>query len=327
MRKFISILLSLLLILNTLTTVFAVGTAITLQVDSNTINIGSRSVTIDTAPVIIDGRTLIPVRGVSEAMGGNVNWNNDTKTVTITLGSNKVEMTIDSKTAYFNNKAQTLDVAPVVLNGRTMLPARFIAESFGFDVNWDNDTKTISITPRQETTTEITTVEESTETTTLEKTESDSKSLVVYFSKTGTTERIANEIKDITGSDIVKIETVTPYPEDYNETVEIAQKEKTEKARPEIKTTVDNLDEYDTIYIGYPIWWGTMPMAMFTFIENNNLEGKTIIPFSTHKGSGLGSSVSDLKTALPNSTIKDGLACNSSTTTTQIRNWIENSEK
>ena len=263
MRKFISILLSLLLILNTLTTVFAVGTAITLQVDSNTINIGSRSVTIDTAPVIIDGRTLIPVRGVSEAMGGNVNCNNDTKTVTITLGSNKVEMTIDSKTAYFNNKAQTLDVAPVVLNGRTMLPARFIAESFGFDVNWDNDTKTISITPRQETTTEITTVEESTETTTVEKTESDSKSLVVYFSKTGTTEKIANEIKDITGSDIVKIETVTPYPEDYNETVEIAQKEKTEKARPEIKITVDNLDEYDTIYIGYPIWYNAYGNVYF----------------------------------------------------------------
>lgn len=102
-------------------------------------------------------------------MGGNVDWNDDTKTVTITLGSNKVEMTVDSKTAYFNNKAQTLDVAPVILNGRTMLPARFIAESFGFDVNWDNDTKTISITPRQETTTEITTVEESTETTTVEK--------------------------------------------------------------------------------------------------------------------------------------------------------------
>ena len=68
-------------------------------------------------------------------------------------------------------------------------------------------------------------------------------------------------------------------------------------------------------------------MAVFTFIENNNLDGKTIIPFSTHKGSGLGSSISDLKTALPNSTIKDGLACNSSTTTAQIKNWIENSKK
>lgn len=327
MRKFISILLSLLLILNTLTTVFAADTAITLQVDSNTINIGNRSISIDTAPVIINGRTLIPVRGVTEAMGGNVNWNNETKTVTITLGSNKVEMTIDSTTAYFNNKAQTLDVAPVVLNGRTMLPARFIAESFGFDVNWDNDTKTISITPRQEISTETTTVEESTETTTIENTESNGKSLIVYFSKTGTTERIANEIKNITNSDIVKIETVNPYPEDYNETVEIAQKEKNEKARPEIKTTVDNLDQYDTIYLGYPIWWSTMPMAVFTFIENNNLEGKTIIPFSTHKGSGLGSSVSDLKTVLPNSTIKDGLACNSSTTTAQIKNWIENSNK
>lgn len=327
MRKFISILLSLLLIFNTITGVFAAGTAITLQVDNNTINIGNRSISIDTAPVIMNGRTLIPVRGVSEAMGGNVNWNNDTKTVTITLGSNKVEMTIDSTTAYFNDKAQTLDVAPVVLNGRTMLPARFIAESFGFDVNWDNDTKTISITPRQEISTETTTVEESTETTTIENTESNGKSLIVYFSKTGTTERIANEIKDITGSDIVKIETVNPYPEDYNETVEIAQNEKNEKARPEIKTTVDNLDQYDTIYLGYPIWWSTMPMAVFTFIENNNLEGKTIIPFSTHKGSGLGSSVSDLKTALPNSTIKDGLACNSSTTTAQIKNWIENSNK
>lgn len=327
MRKFISILLSLLLIFNTITSVFAAGTAITLQVDSNTINIGNRSISIDTAPVIMNGRTLIPVRGVSEAMGGNVNWNNDTKTVTITLGSNKVEMTIDSTTAYFNDKAQTLDVAPVVLNGRTMLPARFIAESFGFDVNWDNDTKTISITPRQKISTETTTVEESTETTTIENTESNGKSLIVYFSKTGTTERIANEIKDITGSDIVKIETVNPYPEDYNETVEIAQNEKNEKARPEIKTTVDNLDQYDTIYLGYPIWWSTMPMAVFTFIENNNLDGKTIIPFSSHKGSGLGSSVSDLKTALPNSTIKDGLACNSSTTTAQIKNWIENSNK
>lgn len=327
MRKFISILLSLLLIFNTITSVFAAGTAITLQVDNNTINIGNRSISIDTAPVIMNGRTLIPVRGVSEAMGGNVNWNNDTKTVTITLGSNKVEMTIDSTTAYFNDKAQTLDVAPVVLNGRTMLPARFIAESFGFDVNWDNDTKTISITPRQEISTETTTVEESTETTTIENTESNGKSLIVYFSKTGTTERIANEIKDITGSDIVKIETVNPYPEDYNETVEIAQNEKNEKARPEIKTTVDNLDQYDTIYLGYPIWWSTMPMAVFTFIENNNLDGKTIIPFSTHKGSGLGSSVSDLKTVLPNSTIKDGLACNSSTTTAQIKNWIESSNK
>lgn len=91
MRKFISILLSLLLILNTLTTVFAVGTAITLQVDSNTINIGSRSVTIDTAPVIIDGRTLIPVRGVSEAMGGNVNCNNDTKPLLSLLVQTKLK--------------------------------------------------------------------------------------------------------------------------------------------------------------------------------------------------------------------------------------------
>ena len=327
MRKFISVLLSLLLILNTITSVFAAGTAIKLQIDSNTVNIGNTDISIDVSPVIIDGRTLIPVRGLSEAMGGNVDWNDDTKTVIITLGSNKIEMTVDSKTAYFNNKAQTLDVAPTILNGRTMLPARFIAESFGFDVNWDSNTKTISITPKQESTTTVTTTEESTETTTVEQTESDNKSLVVYFSKTGTTERIANEIKEITDSDILKIETVNSYPDDYNELVDIAQKEKNEKARPEIKTTVDNLDEYDTIYIGYPIWWGTMPMAMFNFIENTNLDGKTIIPFSTHKGSGLGSSVSDLKTALPNSTIKDGLACNSSTTTAQIKNWIENSKK
>lgn len=327
MRKFISVLLSLLLILNTIISVFAAGTAIKLQIDSNTVNIGNTNISIDATPVIIDGRTLIPVRGMSEAMGGAVDWNDDTKTVTITLGSNKIEMTVDSKTAYFNNKAQTLDVAPTILNGRTMLPARFIAESFGFDVAWDSDTKTISIIPKQEAITQVTTTEASTETTTVEKSESDNKSLVVYFSKTGTTERIANEIKEITGSNILKIETVNSYPDDYNELVDIAQKEKNEKARPEIKTTADNLDKYDTIYIGYPIWWSTMPMPVFTFIENNNLDGKTIIPFSTHKGSGLGSSVSDLKTALPNSTIKDGLACNSSTTTAQIKNWIENSKK
>lgn len=322
MRKFISIILTLLLVFNTLITAFG-ASDIMLKIDNNTMTVGENEVQLDTAPVIINGRTLIPVRGMSEAMGADVDWDNTDKTVTITKENVAIKLTIDSTTAYLNNEEKTLDTAPVILNGRTMLPARFIAESFGYDVTWDNDNKTILVTYKNNETTVATTTETTTEVTTVEKTENTGKSLIVYFSKTGTTERVANEIKNITGADIVKVEPVTPYPENYNETVDIASREKEKNARPEIKVDINNLDDYDTIYIGYPIWWGTMPMAMFTFIENYDLSNKTIIPFSTHQGSGLGSSVSDLKKALPKSNIKKGLAANSSTTTDEIENWIE----
>lgn len=145
------------------------------------------------------------------------------------------------------------------------------------------------------------------------------KSIVIYFSRTGenyavgnisvgNTEVIANYIKEITGADTFKIEPKTEYPDSYHECIEVAQIELHQDARPEVKSYLDSIDEYDTIYIGYPIWWGTMPMCVYTFLEHYDFSGKTIKPFATHEGSGLASSVLDLKRILPNSNVKDGLA-------------------
>ena len=122
---------------------------LTLQIGNPQMTVDSESVNIDdggTTPVIIDNRTLLPVRAVVEAVGGTVEWDGDTRTTTLTYKSDVIKLTIDSNTAYLNDIAQTLDVTPVIINDRTMLPIRFIAESFKFTVNWDGDTQTVTIT-------------------------------------------------------------------------------------------------------------------------------------------------------------------------------------
>lgn len=131
--------------------------------------------------------------------------------------------------------------------------------------------------------------------------------LIAYFSFSGNTATVANQIQEITGGDLFEIRTVEPYPE-YEETLEIAQQEQNDNARPQLTESVDNLDSYDTVFIGYPIWWSSAPMAMFTFLEENNLSGKTVIPFCTHGGSQLGRSVTEITAMLPESTILDALA-------------------
>ena len=134
--------------------------------------------------------------------------------------------------------------------------------------------------------------------------------LVLYFSMSGNTEAVANFIHDEVGGDIVKIETKKIYPDDYNDLLDIAQEEQSENARPELSTTIDNLDEYDTIFLGYPIWWGDMPMAVYSFLDNYDLSGKTIVPFVTSGGSGLSGTPSNIKNEEPNATVTEGLAIN-----------------
>ena len=149
-----------------------------------------------------------------------------------------------------------------------------------------------------------------------------SKSLIAYFSRKGNnyvagsivnlpignTEVIAKKIQELTGSDMFEIKTVKSYPEDYTETTNVAKKELSNNSRPELTEIVDDMDSYDVIYIGYPNWYGTMPMAVFTFLESYDFSGKTIIPYCTHEGSGLGQSVRDIKKLCPNSRVLDGLA-------------------
>lgn len=151
------------------------------------------------------------------------------------------------------------------------------------------------------------------------------KTLVVYYSRTGNTEAMAKQIQTWTNADIIRIETVKAYPEGYQETTEVAKEEKNNNARPEIKGNAKDVDQYDTIFIGFPIWWGTYPMAIATFIDNHNLEGKTIIPFCTHGGGGVDQGFNDVKKLTPKSIHKDGLSLSgnrANNSKAEIEKWL-----
>jgi flavodoxin len=166
-----------------------------------------------------------------------------------------------------------------------------------------------------------------------------SKSLIAYFSRKGNnyldgsivnlpignTEVIARKIQKSTGSDIFKIETVRSYPEDYTETTNVAGEEKKENARPELTEKVDRMDSYDVIYLGYPNWWGTMPMALFTFLESYDFSGKTIAPYCTNEGGGMGSSERDIQKICPQAKVLPGLAIRGGSVEKadkDIANWL-----
>lgn len=110
----------------------------------------------------------------------------------------------------------------------------------------------------------------------------DSKILVAYFSWGGTTQRMAQEIVRQTGAELFRIEPVVPYPTDYTECTEVAQEEKNNNARPAIAAEVENWEQYDTVFIGCPVWWWTTPMIICTFAESYDFEGKTVVPFCTY---------------------------------------------
>ena len=148
-----------------------------------------------------------------------------------------------------------------------------------------------------------------------------SKILIAYFSRAGenyfggelrtvergNTEIVANMLKArLPGADMFHIDTETPYPSDYRQCVAVMEQEYKDNARPAIKGKVEDMDQYDTIVLGYPNWHGTMPMACFTFLSSYNLRGKTIIPFCTHEGSGMGHSEADIKRMCRGCKIKEG---------------------
>ncbi len=165
------------------------------------------------------------------------------------------------------------------------------------------------------------------------------KSLIAYYSREGNnyvggeivnlpignTEVIANMIQEITKGDIFRIDTVNSYPADYTETTEVAKKEQHENARPLLSNHLKNMDSYDVIFLGYPNWYGTMPMLMFTFLEEYDFSGKTIIPFCTHEGSGLGYSEKDILKLCPKATLLKGLAIHGSRVSKakkDVKNWL-----
>ncbi len=147
----------------------------------------------------------------------------------------------------------------------------------------------------------------------------DKKILVAYFSHSGNTRRAATQIHALVGGDLVEIKTATPYPIGYDECVEVAKTEKETNARPEISTKINDMDSYDVIFVGYPIWWHTAPMPIYTFLESYNLSGKTVIPFCTSYSGDIAESMGTINSLCPNSNILEGLTANDSN---KIEPWL-----
>lgn len=168
-----------------------------------------------------------------------------------------------------------------------------------------------------------------------------SKTLIVYYSRKGenyvngsvkslakgNTEVVAEMIAGLTGGDLFEIDTVKPYAADYYTCIEEAKAELQRNARPELKAYPDSLDGYDTIFVGYPNWWGTMPMPVFTFLEHFDLTGKRILPFCTNEGSGMGSSERDLKRICKGAKVESGLSIHgaeAANSRSKVEAWVRN---
>lgn len=148
------------------------------------------------------------------------------------------------------------------------------------------------------------------------------KKLVIYFSHTGenymkngieniekgNTEVVAENISHLTGADLFKVEPLKEYPYNYHECCNVAKEELENNSRPKIKNKLESISDYDTIYIGGPVWWSHYPMCMFTCLENLDFTGKTIYPFTTHEGSALGDVMDDIKKLCSGANMKAGLA-------------------
>ena len=165
------------------------------------------------------------------------------------------------------------------------------------------------------------------------------KTLVVYFSRAdenynvgtlevGNTELLAKEIIVKTGADEFKIEPKNQYPKNYQETIDLATKEQSTNARPEYLNDID-IKDYDTIFLGYPIWWEDLPMIVYSFIDKHDWKDKTVIPFNTHEGSGNAGTYEILKSKLQGATLKgDGFNMSGSIARTdegiqKLDSWLE----
>ena len=165
------------------------------------------------------------------------------------------------------------------------------------------------------------------------------KTLIAFFSradenyfggamryvKVGNTEIVANIMKDLTGADTFKIEMKDPYSPVYMTCIDEAKEDLRNGARPELVSMPDSIDKYDTLVLAYPNYWGTMPMAVFTFLEHFDFSGKTILPLCTNEGSGMGSSERDIRRTCPGAEVKKGLAVTGSTAAnskSSVERWL-----
>ena len=153
------------------------------------------------------------------------------------------------------------------------------------------------------------------------------KALVAYFSASGVTAKVAGNLANAIGADLYEISPAIPYTKaDLNwmdkksrSTVEMEDR----SSRPAIGTKVENMDQYDTVFVGFPIWWYIEPSIIDTFMESYDFSGKTVVPFATSGGSGLGDSYKNMQALAPSATVKDGKKFSSSVSETILKEWAE----
>ena len=158
-----------------------------------------------------------------------------------------------------------------------------------------------------------------------EKIQSSGKVLIAYFSWSGNTRGIAQEIQRQTGADLFEISPVNPYSDDYNTVLMEAQRDQHDKARPELDAHIEDFDQYDVILLGYPNWWASIPMPIATFLEEYDFGGKIIVPFCSHGGGRFGQSITAIAKLAPNSEITPGLSIHysgGSKLPEDVRNWL-----
>lgn len=151
--------------------------------------------------------------------------------------------------------------------------------------------------------------------------------LVAAFSRTGHTLQVAERIHELVESDFFRIEPAATYPEDYDEMLETAQREQDDDARPALASVVENWDDYDTVYLGHPIWWAHVPQIMKSFVEQHDLAGKTVIPFATSGGSSIAGALPDLEALCPGATFGEGLTLDGDAVDAQLDRvdaWLGN---
>ena len=153
----------------------------------------------------------------------------------------------------------------------------------------------------------------------------DSSTLIAYFSWSGNTAQMAQMIADETGGTLFEIQPATPYTEDYDTLLDVAQQEQAENARPALAAQVEDWDSYDVVFVGYPDWWGDAPMLIYSFLEAYDWQGKTLIPFCTSGDSGFGRSLDQLADSAPGAEILEGLHVNGDSVADaadEVASWI-----
>ncbi|MDY4977136.1 MAG: flavodoxin [Clostridia bacterium] len=240
-------------------------------------------------------------------------------TAVLELGDNTVTLVIGSTAAYFNERQGTLDTAPKIINNRTMLPIRYIAKSFRFKVDWNGNTQEITITKAAALNPAISQPDPS----------NGSKVLVVYYSASGNTEKVANYIKNAVNADLFVLEPIEEYSStdldwtDENSRVNQEHEDETKRDIQLKSVTPANWSNYDTVFIGYPIWWGVAAWPVNLFVKGNDFSSKQVIPFCTSASSGLGESGILLAEMVGTGDWQEGMRFPSGASENDVSDWAK----